>query len=51
MLKKIYHELVAIRKELQIIRSNLESFPRIAFDRAPYERSYHMFMKPQRKDQ
>ena len=51
MLKKIYLELVAIRKELQAVRSNLEFFPRITFDRAPYEKSWHVSMKPQRKDQ
>lgn len=51
MLRKICEELVAIRKELQAIRSNLESFPRITFDRAPYETRYRVSMKPQCKDQ
>lgn len=51
MLKKIYQELVAIRRELQAIRKSLETLPRITFDRAPYGRSYHVSMKPQCKDQ
>lgn len=50
MLKKIYQELVLIRKELQDIRSILETFPRITFDREPYGRSYHVSLKPHRKD-
>lgn len=49
MLKKIYKELVAIRKELQAIRSNLESFPEFA--REPYGRSYHILLKPRCKGQ
>lgn len=51
MLKKIYRELVLIRKELQAIRSDLETFPRITFDRDPYKRSYHAALKPRCKDQ
>lgn len=33
MLRKIYQELVAIRKELQAIRSNLEPWPEISLKR------------------
>ncbi len=51
MLKKIYHELVAIRKELQAIRSRLESLPEITFDRAPYGRNYRVSLKPPCRDQ
>lgn len=51
MLKKMYQELAAIRKELQAIRKSLEALPKITFDRAPYERNYHVSLKPQRKDQ
>ncbi len=50
MLRKIYHELVAIRKELQAIRGSLESLPEITFDRVPYGRSYHVSLKPPHKD-
>lgn len=32
MLKKIYEELVVIRKELQAIRSNMESNSKITID-------------------
>lgn len=32
MLKKVYQELVAIRKELQVIRSNLELRPNITLE-------------------
>ncbi len=51
MLRKIYWELVAIRKELQAIRSSLESLPRITFSRIPYGRSYHVSLKLPGKDQ
>lgn len=51
ILKKIYRELVLIRKELQAIRNSLENFPRITFDREPYGRSYHVSLTPHRKDQ
>ena len=51
MLKKIYQELMAIRKELQAIRSNLESCPEFTFDREPYERRYHPHWKPRCKGQ
>lgn len=46
MLKKIYQELVAIRKELQAIRSNLESENK-AFRpvREPYQSRYHLETK------
>lgn len=50
MLRKIYKELVAIRKELQAIRSSLESLPEITFDRVPYGRSYHVSLKLPYKD-
>lgn len=43
MLRKIYKELVGIRKELQAIRGSMESFPKkITFDRVPYGRSYQV---------
>ncbi len=51
MWKKIYQELVAIRKELQAIRSSLESLPEITFDREPYERSHRVLLRPRCKDQ
>ena len=51
MLRKMYWELVAIRKELQAIRIGLESLPKINFDRAPYERSYRVSLKPRYKGQ
>lgn len=51
MLKKIYQELVAIRKELQDIRSILESLPEVTFDREPYGRAYHVHLKPRCKGQ
>lgn len=50
-MKKIYSELVAIRKELQAIRSSLESLPEVTFDRAPYGVSYHVSLRPRHKDQ
>lgn len=50
MLKKIYLELVLIRKELRAIRDNLETLPRITFDREPYERNYHASLRPHCKD-
>ncbi len=50
MLRKIYQELVAIKKELQAIRGSLESLPEITFDRDPYRRSYHVSVKPPHKD-
>ena len=49
MLRKICLELIAIRKELQAIRGSLESLPEITFDRVPYERSYHVSVKPPHK--
>lgn len=36
MLKKIYRELVAIRKELQVINRNLESADDFVLVREPY---------------
>lgn len=51
MLRKMYWELVAIRKELQAIRISLESLPKINFDRAPYGRSYRVSLKPRYKGQ
>ncbi len=40
MLKKIYHELVAIRKELQAINRNLESADDFVLVREPYSTRY-----------
>lgn len=40
MLKKIYHELVAIRKELQAIRGSLESTDKFVLTREPYSTRY-----------
>ena len=51
MLKKIYLELAAIRKELQAIRSSLESLPKFTFDREPYGRRYYPHLKPRCKGQ
>ncbi len=51
MLKKIYLELAAIRKELQAIRSSLESLPKFTFDREPYGRVLHAHPKPHYKGQ
>lgn len=51
MWKKIYQELVAIRKELQAIRRSLESLPEITFDREPYGRSRRVLLRPRCKDQ
>lgn len=51
MLKKIYQELVTIRKELQAIRGSLESLPELTFDREPYGRSRHILLKPRCKGQ
>ncbi len=53
MLKKMYLELVLIRKELQAIRSNLESRKDAEFiiDRVPYGRGYRVIPKPRYKAQ
>lgn len=53
MLKKIYEELVLIRKELQAIRSSKEfkSEQEFILDRVPYERSYRMIPKQHYKGQ
>ena len=51
MLKKIYQELLAIRKELQAIRSSLESLPKFTFDGEPYGRALHAHLKPHYKGQ
>lgn len=51
MLKKIYQELVAIRKELQAIRSNLESLPKLTFDREPYGKTHRALLMPHYKGQ
>lgn len=51
MLKKIYQELVTIRKELQAIRSSVEFFPVITFDREPYGRIHRVHLKPRYKGQ
>lgn len=40
MLKKIYHELVAIRKELQVIRGSLEPTDKFVLTREPYSTRY-----------
>ena len=40
MLRKIYHELVAIRKELQIINKNLEPSDKFVLVREPYSTRY-----------
>ena len=40
MLKKIYHELVAIRKELQAINRNLESADDFVLVREPHSTRY-----------
>ena len=40
MLKKIYHELVAIRKELQAINRNPESADDFVLVREPYSMRY-----------
>ena len=40
VLKKIYHELVAIRKELQAINRNLESADDFVLVREPYSTRY-----------
>lgn len=40
MLKKIYHELVAIRKELQAIRGSLEPTDTFVLTREPYSTRY-----------
>lgn len=50
MLRKIYQELVAIRKELQAINKSMENLPRITFDRKPYENSYRASLRPPDKD-
>ena len=50
-MKKIYQELVAIRKELQAIRSILESLPKFTIEREPYGRTQHVVMKPYYKGQ
>ena len=42
MLKKIHQELVAIRKELQAIRSSLESSTEVAAIREPYSTNYKL---------
>lgn len=42
MLKKIYRELVAIRKELQAIRSSLESADKFILARKPYSIRYEL---------
>ncbi len=48
MLKKIYQELVLIRKELQAIRSSLESGknPVWAVVREPYRSNYKLVKLP-----
>lgn len=51
MLKKIYQELVAIRKELQAIRSSVEFIPELTFDREPYGRIHRVHLKPRYKGQ
>lgn len=51
MLKKIYQELAAIRKELQAIRNRLENLPEVTFDRVPYGRTYRVSLKPPGKGQ
>lgn len=47
IMRNILKELVVIRKELQAIRSNLESRKEcnFTFDRAPYGRSYRLVPK------
>lgn len=40
VLKKIYHELVAIRKELQDVNKNLESADKFVLVREPYSMRY-----------
>lgn len=42
MLKKIYEELVAIRKELQAIRNGMESQETVYVVREPYSRNYKL---------
>lgn len=52
MLKKIYQEIVAVKRELQAIRSSLESISNesakdeYVLTRKPYERRYHWVKKP-----
>lgn len=50
-MKKIHQELVAIRKELQVIRSILESFLKFTLERKSYRRIQHVVMKPHYKGQ
>lgn len=40
MLKKIYHELIAIRKELQTVNKRLESTDDFVLVREPYSTRY-----------
>lgn len=42
MLRKIYHELVAIKAELQAIRSNSESQDTVVMVREPYSTNYKL---------
>lgn len=53
ILKKIYDELVLIRKELRAIRHSGESLQEkeIRIDRVPYGRSYRMAPKQRYTDQ
>lgn len=52
MLKKIYQEIVEVKKELQAIRSSLEGISNgsakdgYALTREPYEKRYHWVKKP-----
>ena len=51
MLKKIYQELVTIRKELQSIKKRLESMPEVKIFRKPYDTQIHAIIKIPGKDE